>query len=492
MLRVGSALLCTAVDYHLDAFDPFEALLELIEILVREFAGNDIVDHSLPLEAFRATLHSVRSMIVPKRLERKMEGDRCACARLVGGLPDDYRARTPPGGAMAERDRLNVPRRRPLGGYVRVVLTLVVLMAVAVAVGIYVTRDRELVAPALLGMNLMEAEAVAERSGVGLIVVDPEDPASMVASAGPVTVQDPLPGAIMKRGDLIAVSLAAPAAEIVVPEVVGVTRGEAEVRLSGAGLHLGALREDLTGAAAPGTIARQLPPAGSLTVAGAGVDVWIAAVATVSAPDLTNLTETEALAAAAAADLSVRFLPEVTDEVLPGVVFRQSPGEGEHVAPGSVIVAVLNAAQAPAGDDEGTNETVTSPPPPIFLTLSRSYRFRVLYPTNLPAGLVMLVGPTNPAHHVGQMGAQGFEVAYTDPARPDVRLSLLEGDWFDPGLDRSTTVDVSGYAATLGAAADATVVVWSENGTMYAISAVGLQEQELLSVARGLLPLPPS
>jgi hypothetical protein len=88
------------------------------------------------------------------------------------------------------------------------------------------------------------------------------------------------------------------------------------------------------------------------------------------------------------------------------------------------------------------------------------------------------------------MGAQGFEVAYTDPARPDVRLSLLEGDWFDPGLDRSTTVDVRGYAATLGAAADATVLVWSENGTMYAISAVGLQEQELLSVARGLLPLP--
>ena len=392
---------------------------------------------------------------------------------------------------MPERDRLNVPRRRPLGGYARVALTLVVLMAVAVALAIYVTRDREVAAPALLGLELTEAETVAQQSGVGLIVVDSGDPAGMVSSAGPVAVQSPPPGTTMKRGDIITVSLAAPLAEIVVPEVVGATREEAQARLSEVGLHLGALREDVSGAAVPGTIARQLPRAGSLTVAGAGVDVWIAGVATVSVPDLTNLTQTEAVAAAAGAGLSVRFLPEVTDEVLPGVVFRQSPREGERVAPGSVIVAVLNAAQTPTVDDEGAGGTTTSPPPPIFLTLRRSYSFLVLYPTVLPAGLVMLVGPTNPGHRVGPMGTQGFEVVYTDSARPDVHLSLLEGDWFDPGLDRSTTVDVRGYAATLGAAADATVIVWSENGTMYAVSAIGLQEQEVLSVAQGLLPLPP-
>ncbi len=127
---------------------------------------------------------------------------------------------------MPERDRL-VPQRRPLGGYARVAPALVVLMAVAVAVAIYVTRDREVVAPTLLGMDLNEAEVVAKRSDVGLIVVNPEDPASLVAPAGLVAVQDPLPGATMKRGDLIAVSLAAPAPEIVVPEVAGVTRGEA-------------------------------------------------------------------------------------------------------------------------------------------------------------------------------------------------------------------------------------------------------------------------
>jgi hypothetical protein len=96
MLGVGPTFLCAAIDDHRDAFDAFEALLELIEILVREFAGNDVVDHSLPLDTFQATQSSVRSMIMPKRPERKVEGDRDACARLVEGLPYDHRARRPP------------------------------------------------------------------------------------------------------------------------------------------------------------------------------------------------------------------------------------------------------------------------------------------------------------------------------------------------------------------------------------------------------------
>ncbi|MCA1791968.1 MAG: hypothetical protein LC667_19600, partial [Thioalkalivibrio sp.] len=63
---------------------------------------------------------------------------------------------------MPDRENVRLPQRRPLGGHAAVAAILVVLIASAAAVVFFVTRDREVAAPELLGMSLTEAAAVAD------------------------------------------------------------------------------------------------------------------------------------------------------------------------------------------------------------------------------------------------------------------------------------------------------------------------------------------
>jgi beta-lactam-binding protein with PASTA domain len=382
---------------------------------------------------------------------------------------------------MADQEQIRLPRRRPLGGYALFALIAVVLVAALAAAAVFVTRDRPVTTPSLLGMDLNGAAAVADDNGLGLVAEGAADIPGAV-----VVTQDPAPGVETERGTVISVSLALPPQPTVVPDVVGKTRDDAETVLRAAGLYVGALNETSEGAFPPGSIAKQNPPAGSDAMTGSVVDLWVAGLAATRAPDILGMTQDEAETAVAAAGLRIRFLGEVTDEVLPGLVFEQTPAAGDQVLQGSVVVAVVNSApeNVDGGDTSNTPDV-----PALFRTLSRNYSIPVLYPTDIPQGFVIVEGPDNPGYRVGPGGTQGFEITYTHPERPDVVLSLYEGNWFDPGLDGSTTVDVRGYAASMGASGQRYLVVWSEEGTMYALAATGVDAADLVEVANGLRPV---
>jgi beta-lactam-binding protein with PASTA domain len=381
---------------------------------------------------------------------------------------------------MTQHDELNLPRRRPLGGYAVAVIVIAILAVAIGAVIYFVTRDRPVTTPSLLGLTLAEAVEAADGSGLGLVVAGGDAPGAVVVS------QDPAPGSETNRGTVVAVSLALPPQPTEVPDLTGKTRPEAEALLAAVGLYVGALHEVSSDSQPPGSIVRQNPLPGTEALTGSTIDLWIAGVGTAVTPDLLGLTEDQARAAVQEAGLSIRFLGEVTDEVLPGLVFEQSPIAGESVPAGSVVVAIVNAAPGQPGD--GPDETAGGPPD-VYRALSRQYSLPVLYPTALPDTLVLQEDPDNPGYRVGPGGTQGFEVAYTDPDRPDVRVSIYEGNWFDPGLDDSTTVDVRGFAAAAGPTGDRWMIVWSENDTMYAVSAIGVDAARVLEIAQGLLPV---
>jgi hypothetical protein len=292
----------------------------------------------------------------------------------------------------------------------------------------------------------------------------------------------------MRTGAVVRVALAAPPALVTVPDVRGLTTERARALLEASQLRPGALREDADATGPRGVVTRQEPAPGTELPAGASVNLWVTGTATVALPELSGLTREEAEAAASTAGVSIRFLTEVTDEVLPGLVFRQSPRAGTRVTPGSQIVAVLNGGSpvsgpgtsAGAGGDGGT------PPPAVFTALARTYPFPVLYPTFLPHDLQLLPAPDNPGHRTGPAGTQGFEATYVAADDPGRTLSLLEGDWFDPGLEAPTTVDIRGLAAGLDASGDTVVLVWSELGTRYALSSTGIPQSDVLAVATGL------
>ncbi len=385
---------------------------------------------------------------------------------------------------MPVQEHLDIPGRRPLGGIIAAAVATILILAAVAAGAALVLRTGDVVAPDLRGLTLQEAADAAQAAEVGLLARgDTETEIAVVLS------QDPAPGTEMRTGAVVRVDLAGPPALVTVPNARGLTTERARALLEASQLRLGALREDDADTTGPaGVVTRQEPAAGTELPAGASVSLWVTGTATVALPELSGLTREEAEAAASAAGVSIRFLTEVTDEVLPGLVFRQSPRAGARVTPGSQIVAVLNGGSPAAGPgtSAGAGGGGGTPPPAVFTALARSYPFPVLYPTFLPHDLRLLPAPDNPGHRTGPAGTLGFEATYVAEDDRGRTLSLLEGDWFDPGLEGPTTVDIRGLAASLDAAGDTVVLVWSELGTRYALSSTGIPQSDVLAVATGL------
>ncbi|MHB8868028.1 MAG: PASTA domain-containing protein [Thermoleophilia bacterium] len=389
---------------------------------------------------------------------------------------------------MSAHEHLDMPRRRPLGGIMAAVLAAFLILAAGAAWLALALSGGEKSAPDLRGLTLQQAADVTEEAGVGLLARGDTESADAV-----VTAQEPAVGTELRSGDVIRVDLAKPPANAIVPDARGLTIEDARGLLESAGLHPGALREDLDSTATAGVVTRQDPAAGTELPVGASVSLWVAPAPTVVLPDLSGLTRQEAETVASANGLSIRFLAEITDEVLTGLIFKQSPRAGVRVAPGSQIVAVINGGSPDATSDappETNDGASPATPPVVFAALAKSYPFPVLYPTYLPDDLLLQPTPDNPGHRTGPAGTQGFEAIYTVPGNPSVKLSLLEGDWFDPGLEGPTTVDIRGLAATLDVLADTVTIVWNEHGTRYALSSSGIPQTEVLAMASGLRPVP--
>ncbi len=280
---------------------------------------------------------------------------------------------------------------------------------------------------------------------------------------------------------------------VVVPDLAGMDLSKARSSVKDVGLSLGLNHVDRKSTAAAGTVTAQDPPAGAKVDRGASVELWIAAGPSVLVPDLSGLDESVARTTAEKDGLQLEVLNEVTDEVLPGQVFKQSPAAGERVPPGSRLVVVINGgASSTGGGPGGATDTSLAPgvPPAPYSALAAAFTFPVLYPRTLPPGLQLDPASDNPRQVSEQSGGQGFEVRYYDPGRPEVRLSLLEGDWFEVGDEGDTTVDVRGQPAVVTRNGPALMVGWREGDVSYAVTAEGMNEADVADVARGLQVTP--
>ena len=333
--------------------------------------------------------------------------------------------------------------------------------------------------PDLLGLSLDEAVTKATAAGVTLLQ---QGSGQSPVPGETVVRQAPQAGSTVERGALVRVTFGSPLPQVTVPDVVGKEQAAAVDALLAAGLQPGALRPDDASGGAPGTVARQQPAAGSPSAAGGVIDLWIAGARAVAVPDLTGLTPEAAQAAAAAAGLTVQILTESTDEVLPGLVFKQQPAAGGSLPIGTQMVAVVNGSAAdPSNGDVDV--------PPFYAALAPTVPFPLLFPTVLPVGMSLEQSPTNPRRVVGADGQLGCEIKYIVPSRPEVGLSLLQGNWFERGVDDATTVDVRGFPGSLGTVGTATLLIWDEAGIAYGVQSTGLAEADLVAFANGLRPV---
>ena len=330
--------------------------------------------------------------------------------------------------------------------------------------------------PELIGLS--EDAAVAQATAARVTLLQ-QGSGQSPAPTETVVQQSPQPGTTVERGAIVRVTFGTPLPSVSVPDVVGKLQADAVDALFAAGLQPGALRIDETAGGAPGAVTRQQPAAGSPSATGGVIDLWIAGSPTVKVPDLTGLTAEAAHAAAAATGLTVQVLTESTDEGPPGLVFKQQPAAGGSLPAGTQMVAVIN------GSTTASSAGVVDVPP-SYAVLAPTLPFPLLFPTSLPVGMTLDQSPTNPRHVVGADGEVGCEIRYVNASRPEVGLSLLEGNWFERGVADATTVDVRGFPAALGTAGATVLLTWEEAGVAYGVQSTGLAEAELVAFANGL------
>ena len=127
--------------------------------------------------------------------------------------------------------------------------------------------------PDVTGLDAALAERLIGAAGLTAA------PAESVAAASPTGIAmltRPAAGAVLAPGAAVTVVVSRGAPTIPVPDVVGMSQGDARTRVELEGLALGTVTRRRTPATNPGTVIAQEPAAGTLAAPGTVVDLVVA------------------------------------------------------------------------------------------------------------------------------------------------------------------------------------------------------------------------
>jgi beta-lactam-binding protein with PASTA domain len=201
--------------------------------------------------------------------------------------------------------------------------------------------------PNVVPLPLPAAEVLLRKSGLVVGTVSRAPARGIPLHC--VAFQDPPAGSTVPAGSIVNLSVSAPAPRrtIAVPNVVGVSRADAERRLSRAGLAVGEVGFGQSDTFSAGLVMQQAPPAGAETEEGSAVSLWISeGLAQVSVPRVVGLPLDAGRAALLAAGFAVGRVAE--QEVAGGIVGRilgQNPHPGTAAPRGSAVDLVVSAPQ---------------------------------------------------------------------------------------------------------------------------------------------------
>jgi len=209
--------------------------------------------------------------------------------------------------------------------------------------------------PNVVGMTQAEAGAalVAAQLTLGTVTEVYSD----TVPAGEVISQNPAAGVMVAENTPVNLTVSKGPAPVAVPNVVGMTQAAAEAALTGVGLAVGAVTEDLSATVPAGQVISQNPAAGVEVAPGASVDLVVSkGPAPVTVPNVVGLTQAAAESALTGAGLAVGTVTESFSETVPlGQVMSQSPASGVSVVPGTAVNLEVSKGPAPAGDKEVPN-----------------------------------------------------------------------------------------------------------------------------------------
>ncbi|HET6421532.1 MAG TPA: PASTA domain-containing protein, partial [Geobacteraceae bacterium] len=135
--------------------------------------------------------------------------------------------------------------------------------------------------------------------------------------------------------------------QVTVPNVVGMTRSNAQAAILAAKLKVGTVTEEASSEIPAGNIISQTPVAGTSVAAGSAVNLVVSAGSTsVTVPNLVGQTQASAQAAIIAAKLVVGAITQAPSKTVPaGSVISQNPGAGATATQGSAVDLVVSSGK---------------------------------------------------------------------------------------------------------------------------------------------------
>jgi serine/threonine-protein kinase len=208
--------------------------------------------------------------------------------------------------------------------------------------------------------NLPKARAVRELKRAGF-KVGTASTSSDAIKAGNAVRTSPAEGRDVERGATVTLFISSGPAKVTVPDLTGVLRSTAEARVESLGLTPKVTevesdqRED--------EVLSQSPAGGTKVDPGGTVTITVAkAKQKVSVPDVTDMTQAQALRALRSAGLTGSARKRtVDDKSQDGKVVDQSPAAGVEVDKGKSVSIVVGKFKAPATP---TTPTTPAPKPP--------------------------------------------------------------------------------------------------------------------------------
>ncbi|HOV78511.1 MAG TPA: Stk1 family PASTA domain-containing Ser/Thr kinase [Bacillota bacterium] len=276
-------------------------------------------------------------------------------AGLTGAVPvDEFATRVIPSFGSPEED-LHPPSGKKAGKrrspWLWTVLAVIVMLMAGAAAFQYYVNVPEVIMPAVEGLTLEDAQAALHGKGIKNIQISRN--AHPTVSAGRVISQDPPPETKVKvtRNVTLSVSLGPEFRNV--PDVVGLTVGDAKIKLNQNDLNVAEpLQERYSNEYPQGVVMDQDPKPGTKLLKSSGVVLSVSKgpqPAAVKVPDLIGLTVDRARAELEKVKLKLdgNVTRATSTAYFAGQVIGQSPAKDTEVQEGTAVQVTVSNGPGP-------------------------------------------------------------------------------------------------------------------------------------------------
>jgi eukaryotic-like serine/threonine-protein kinase len=299
---------------------------------------------------------------------RALAGRAVAAPTAVAAAAATQRIASPPPptstfAVLPDQDQLPDKKAGRVLAYALLAAAVIAVFVIAAVLGksLFDSNNPKSVAmPTVKGMT--QAAAEKELTGLGL-KVNVDEGNDDTQPKGSVFDQSPEANTSLKVGQTVTIKVSLGVAEVVVPNLVGLSVDTATQQLRDAGLELGNpkyVASDQT----RNLITKSTPKAGKTVAKGSTVDVEVASGQN-TVPDVKGKSNTEASSILENAGFTPKEMPRETTDTAPGTVVDQTPAGKKLARLGSTVTIFV--AQAPTESPSPTDSpsgTATIPPPP--------------------------------------------------------------------------------------------------------------------------------